>query len=1104
MGYSIGLDLGIASVGWAVVNDNDDVVESGSNLFPAADASRNVERRGFRQGRRLTRRRANRIDDFKKLWIKNGFTVPDAVKPEVLELKNIGLQEQLTEDDIYQVLLNSLKHRGITYLDDDSDIGASSEYSKAIARNEEELKTKLPCEIQLERYRKYGAYRGNITVTEGDEQIVLRNVFTKSAYRKENDAFLQKQASFNPKITEQFIDAYFKIFERKRKYYEGPGSELSRTDYGIYTTEIGSDGNYINLKNIFDKLIGKCSINTDERRAAGASYTAQEFNVLNNLNNLTIITGSNLVEDGKLSKEAKEQIIAKIKTAKTVNVKKIIMDVIGDKNCDISGARIDKNEKEIFHSFEAYNKMRRALDEIGFDITNISRRNLDEIGDILTLNTDKDAIIEDLKLKQIELSDDVIDALISVRKANGTLFSKWQSFGYTIMNELIPELYEQPKNQMELLTDMGILKRNSERFVQYDELPADEIISEIYNPVVCKTVRITVRIVNALIDKYGYPDNIVIEMPRDKNPDDEKARIQKEQKNNENELKDIEKKIKSEYGREITQQDYKNHSKLALKLKLWNEQDGTCPYSGRPIKIDDLLDHPDNFEVDHIIPLSISYDDSRQNKVLVYATENQNKGNRTPFSYLSNVNRDWEFNEFMDFVLTHYKGVTKRKKVDNFLFSEDITKIDVLKGFVNRNINDTRYASKVVLNAFTDYFRSRDCQTKVKVIRGSFTHQMRANLKLKKDRDESYVHHAVDAMLIAFSQKGYDAWKTVTEQYIDYENGEYIDKDGFMRLIADDQKYKEVLYQDRWSRIKANIERAADKNKYWYQVNKKCNRGLCNQTVYGTRQYDNKTYKISKLDIRTDDGIKKFKGIVSKNPDNFLIARNDPKTFEILMDIYNRYQDAKNPFVQYEQETGDVIRKYSKNGNGPKIVQLRYMDGEVGSCIDISHKYGYKKNSRKVILDSLNPYRMDVYYKEAEQQYYLVGIKQSDIKCDGNKFVIDEDKYADALINEKMISVGQNRLDLTSLGYEYKMSFYKEDFIEYEKDGEMYKERFLSRTMPKVRNYIETKPVDAANFEKRNLVGLSKTKRIRKIVTNILGDRFYVDQMKFKNTVGHF
>jgi CRISPR-associated endonuclease Csn1 len=472
-------------------------------------------------------------------------------------------------------------------------------------------------------------------------------------------------------------------------------------------------------------------------------------------------------------------------------------------------------------------------------------------------------------------------------------------------------------------------------------------------------------------------------------------------------------------------------------------------------------------------------------------------------SYLSTVNRDWDVHAFIDYVFKTYAGVQKRKKKENLLIEVDITRIEVLQGFVNRNINDTRYASRVVLNSLQEYFNAKDCDTKVKVIRGSFTHQMRVNLKLRKDRDESYAHHAVDAMLIAFSQMGYEAYHKITEKYVDYETGEIIDLAAFNKMLENDTEYKNAMYEDRWLRVKGNIEIAEKKNKYWYQVNKKCNRGLCNQTIYGTRELDGKVCKISKLDIRTDDGFKKFKNIVDKgNESNFLMCRNDPKTFEFLMEIYRDYSDAKNPFVQYENETRDIIRKVSKKNNGPKITQLKYEDGEVGSCIDISHKYGHEKNSRKVILDSLNPYRMDVYYKTDEKQYYLVGIKQSDIKCKGEEFVIDEEKYAEALKNEKMIAAGQSRADLNSLGYEYRLSFYKEDIIEYEKDGEICVERFLSRTMPKKRNYIETKPIDVAKFPKQNLVGLSKTTGIRKISTDILGNRYYVDKMKFSLVVG--
>lgn len=980
MGITIGLDLGIASVGWAVVNDNYEILESCSNIFPAAEAANNVARRGFRQGRRLTRRRKTRINDFEKIWSLNGLVVPEKTINDVLMYKIKALNEKLSNDELFWVLLNYLKHRGISYLEDADSGDASSDYSRSIARNEAELKDKLPCEIQLDRLQKYGAYRGNITIEENGEPITLRNVFTISAYKKEINKIFECQSQFNHKLTEDFKEKYLDIFSRKREYYEGPGNELSRTDYGKYTTMKGEDGKYITVDNIFDKLIGKCSIYPDEPRAAGASYTAQEFNVLNDLNNLMITSDSSLVESGKLTEDAKRKIVDKIKTSKIVNVKKIIGEVIGDKKCVISGARIDKNEKEIFHSFEAYNKMRRALEEIDFDVTSLSREDLDLIGYILTLNTDKESILKAFNKENINLTVEAKEILIKIRKTNGSLFSKWQSFGLTIMNELIPELYIQPKNQMQLLSDMGILKSRKERFKDCNEIPVDVMVEDIYNPVVSKTIRITVKILNALIKKYGYPDRIVIEMPRDKNTEEEQNRIKKEQRDNENELKNIIEKIKKEYGRLITEKDFKNHKKLSLKLKLWNEQGGVCPYSGRVIRIDDLIDDQNKFEVDHIIPLSISFDDSRSNKVLVYAVENQSKGNRTPVAYLSTLSREWDYHSFVDYVLKTYAGVAKRKKRDNLLNDQDISKVEVLQGFINRNINDTRYASKVVLNLLQDYFNSKDCDTKVKVIRGSFTHQMRVNLSLKKDRDESYAHHAVDAMLIAFSQMGYEAYHKITEEYVDYETGEIKNKEGFEALLKNDLVYKNAMYESKWLRVRSNIENAAKENKYWYQINKKSNRALCNQTVYGTRNIDEKKYKISKLDIRTDDGIKKFKKIVEKgNEKNFLMCRNDPRTFELIMDIYNRYKDSKNPFLQYEKENDDVIRKYSKKNNGPKITNLKYIDGEVGSCIDISHKYGFDNNSRKVILDSLNPFRMDVYYKKENEQYYLVGVKQSDI-----------------------------------------------------------------------------------------------------------------------------
>ena len=77
------------------------------------------------------------------------------------------------------------------------------------------------------------------------------------------------------------------------------------------------------------------------------------------------------------------------------------------------------------------------------------------------------------------------------------------------------------------------------------------------------------------------------------------------------------------------------------------------------------------------------------------------------------------------------------------------------------------------------------------------------------------------------------------------------------------------------------------------------------------------------------------------------MARNDPKTFASLLEICERYKDAKNPLCSMKKKQGTGCVDMRKKNNGPKIVSLKYVDGEVNSCIDVSHKYGYGKKQQK-------------------------------------------------------------------------------------------------------------------------------------------------------------
>ena len=113
------------------------------------------------------------------------------------------------------------------------------------------------------------------------------------------------------------------------------------------------------------------------------------------------------------------------------------------------------------------------------------------------------------------------------------------------------------------------------------------------------------------------------------------------------------------------------------------------------------------------------------------------------------------------------------------------------------------------------------------------------------------------------------------------------------------------------------------------------------------------------------------------------------------------------------------------------------------------------------------------------------------------KCAIDDKTYTRILRDEKVIDDTKTVADLEDLGYRYMMSFYENDIIQFEKDGRMCEDRFLSRANLDRRNYIELKPINRDKYEKRRFVSLAKTKKIVKVNTDILGNRFYVTQEKF-------
>ncbi|MBZ2039787.1 type II CRISPR RNA-guided endonuclease Cas9 [Streptococcus sanguinis] len=1108
-GKILGLDIGVASVGVGIIDkESGEIIHASSRIFPAATADSNVERRGFRQGRRLGRRKKHRkvrlADLFRDAELVTDFSkVSINLNPYELRVK--GLIEKLTNEELFIALKNIVKRRGISYLDDANEDGesSSSEYGKAVEENRKLLADKTPGQIQLERFEKYGQVRGDFTIEENGEKHRLLNVFSTSAYKKEAERILTKQQDYNQDITDEFIQAYLTILTGKRKYYHGPGNEKSRTDYGRFRT----DGT--TLDNIFGILIGKCTFYPEEYRAAKASYTAQEFNLLNDLNNLTVPT-----ETKKLSEEQKRQIIEYAKGAKTLGAAtllKYIAKLIDASVDDIKGYRIDKSEKPEMHTFDIYRKM-QTLETV--DVEQLSREVLDKLAHILTLNTEREGIEEAIKVSftKGEFEQNQIAELVSFRKSNSSLFGKgWHNFSIKLMMELIPELYETSEEQMTILTRLGKqkTKARSERTKYIDE---KELTEEIYNPVVAKSVRQAIKIINLATKKYGIFDNIVIEMARENNEEDAKKDYVKRQKANEDEKNAAMEKAAHQYNgkKELPDSIFHGHKELATKIRLWHQQGEKCLYTGKNITIADLIENQYKYEIDHILPLSLSFDDSLANKVLVLATANQEKGQRTPFQALDGMDDSWSYREFKSYVKAS-KALSNKKK-DYLLNEEDINKIEVKQKFIERNLVDTRYSSRVVLNALQDFYKLNDFDTKISVVRGQFTSQLRRKWRIDKSR-ETYHHHAVDALIIAASSQ-LRLWKKWNNPLISYKDNQFVDSETGEIITLTDDEYKELVFRAPYDYFVDMLgsKKFEDSILFSYQVDSKYNRKISDATIYATRKAklgkdkSEETYVLGKIkDIYSQTGYDAFIKLYKKDKSKFLMYCKDPLTFEkVIEEILKTYPDkeqnengkevACNPFEKYRQENGP-IRKYSKKGKGPEIKSLKYYDNKLGNHIDITPA----NSENQVILQSLSPWRTDVYFNPETEKYELLGLKYADLQFEkgtGN-YSITLDKYYE--IKEK---------EGVSEQSEFKFTLYKNDLllIKDTKTKEQQMFRFLSRTMPNQKHYVELKPYDKGNFEGKEkikvfvttsngrcLKGLGKADlSIYKVQTDVLGNKRFI------------
>ena len=454
--------------------------------------------------------------------------------------------------------------------------------------------------------------------------------------------------------------------------------------------------------------------------------------------------------------------------------------------------------------------------------------------------------------------------------------------------------------------------------------PADkeerEHIANLRNPTVVRARNELRKVVNNLIDMFGKPDRIHIELARDighsKREREEKVKGIKDHENRREKAK-----------RELEKNGIAQPSRKDVdKWLLWEECGHYCPYTGDAICYKALFVRGE-FEVEHIWPRSRSLDDSFSNKTLCRSDVNKAKGNRTPYEYFAHNNPDeWAS------VCRRLKEMQKRNgmsrgKIKKFLAEK------MPDDFTSRQLNDTAYIARDAVAYLSKLWPDLGHQN-VSAVSGRVTAHLRRLWGLnnilgdtgEKNRAD-HRHHAIDALTVACTHSG------LTKKLSGYWQAK------------DEYHVKDPQLDKPWETIRMDAEKAVEKVIVSHRVRKKVSGQLHKETVYGDTCEEEETNEVKYSLFVTR---KKVEELSKTELDQI----RDEKVRAIIKDhVESHGGNPKKAFTTYPKHNpeGQEIRKVRLLKKQQKDLMTRASTG----WADESSKHHiaiYKLPSGKVIF----------------------------------------------------------------------------------------------------------------------------------------------------------
>jgi CRISPR-associated endonuclease Csn1 len=805
MKITLGLDLGVTSIGWAVVGENENsektILGMGSRIIPLNIDDQNEFTKGnaiTKNQSRTTQRTARKLLDRYQLRRKNliEFLQQNNMSPstdliklssqEMFGLRSKAVHEKISLQELGRILLHLNQKRGYKSMrGEDNQDKKDTDYVAEVKNRHQLIKSQ---NLTIGEYF-YKEFKQNA------QTIVKHKIFPREAYIEEFEAILTEQQKYHPLLNEVTIGKLKDNIIYYQRNLKSQKNLISICEFeGFFTKDANGKEHFVG-----------------PRVAPKSSPIFQVTKIWELINSIKI--QNKRKEDFIITQEKKNLLFDFLDT----NEKLTVTDL-----CKILG--INKNEWIINKQLEKglqgniiKTKIESILKSGDSDYSHWLQFNLS------ISETGKETYLVDKQTG--EITDGKQSKIVSPNFESEPFYRLWHTI-YSIkdseeckqalMNKFL--LDEQTAEKLSKLdfTRMGFGNKSAKSmrkilpylmegyvfsdassFAGYnhsnaqtkEENLARTLKEQLPNlaknslrqPIVEKILNQLINVVNNIIIQYGKPDEIVIELARElKQSKDERNEtfsfLAKREKENDKIRTDIE-----SYGLRATRT---NVIKYRLYKEINNDEaklNATCIYCGKAFGFTQALSGHE-VDVEHIIPKSILFDDSQSNKTLSHRKCNLDKGNSTAYDYMSTKSEE-EFSSYLERVNDLFKRkIIGKGKRDKLLMKAK----DIPQDFIERQLNETRYIAKkakeileqVCYNVYatgggvTSYLRNiwgynevlmnlqlpkyRDLGlTEMKTVERPDKTKAEIEVIQNWSKRDDHRHHAIDALVIACTRKGF-------------------------------------------------------------------------------------------------------------------------------------------------------------------------------------------------------------------------------------------------------------------------------------------------------------------------------------------------------------